>query len=418
MAEDSSSESSASPRAKAPAPRGEFEMRMPARMFDALAAAAAGIRLRPRRPWAAEAVPLRVGDVQRDERAQIVEVLDTFGADRRAGARREPDQRLQQRLARAVGVRAVDQRAVELEDVGRDPDHLLQARVARSGVVEGDQRTTPAQLGERGLQLALGAEHLVLGEFDHDPRQVLRERALDRRGQQRARREVEREERAVGTVRDLERGPHGERFELVPETDPVRLREPLVRAAARLDVDAGEGLIAAGAARGELHDGLDDDLDRARAARQQLRDLVALLGFRADRAALVAHGPAPAGTLGEVQGRVGVLEQDGGLVPVDGARGDTRGRRERPATDGQLRDRRAGALGAVLGGLRVGTRQDDHELLAAHPADDVVGAHDRAQPLRAGPEHPVALGVAERVVDDLEVVEVEQHDGHRVPLVQ
>ena len=52
----------------------------------------------------------------------------------------------------------------------------------------------------------------------------------------------------------------------------------------------------------------------------------------------------------------------------------------------------------------------DRELVAAEAGDDVVGAQHAAQPLGHGDEQPVAGAVPERVVDELEVVEVdEQH---------
>ena len=55
---------------------------------------------------------------------------------------------------------------------------------------------------------------------------------------------------------------------------------------------------------------------------------------------------------------------------------------------------------------------EDRELVAAQAGDGVVGAQRVAQPLAADLEQAVAGGVAERVVDLLEVVEVEEGD-HR-----
>ena len=144
----------------------------------------------------------------------------------------EADQRLQQRLARAVGVRAVDQRAVELEDVGRDPDDLLQARVARAGVVERDPRAAGAQRGQLGLELALGAEQLVLGELDRRSRSGPRGSAARTGAESSARGEtLTRQEGALGAAGHRQRGAQRERLELLAEPDAVRLREPLVRPA-------------------------------------------------------------------------------------------------------------------------------------------------------------------------------------------
>ena len=194
---------------------------------------------------------------------------------------------------------AVDQRAVELEDVGRDADQLLQARVAGAGVVERHPGAAAAQGGELGLQLARGAEQLVLGQLDHDPAQVVRERLADRRRQQRARGDVEREIGALRPARSGQRAGQRQRLQLGPEPDPVGLGEPLVRAAARLDVEAGERLVAAGAARGELDDRLEDDPDGVRSALQQRRRSRRAARSPAGSCRAEAAGLAAAGALGQ-----------------------------------------------------------------------------------------------------------------------
>ena len=65
----------------------------------------------------------------------------------------------------------------------------------------------------------------------------------------------------------------------------------------------------------------------------------------------------------------------------------------------------------MLAALRVG--DDDCELVAAHTADVAVCADFIDQPLGDGAKHGVALGVAERVVDRLEAVEIEEQDRAR-----
>ena len=60
---------------------------------------------------------------------------------------------------------------------------------------------------------------------------------------------------------------------------------------------------------------------------------------------------------------------------------------------------------------------EHHELVAAEARDDVAGPDRMPEPLRDGDDELVAERVAEAVVDDLEVVEVdEQHRDHAVPL--
>ncbi len=63
-------------------------------------------------------------------------------------------------------------------------------------------------------------------------------------------------------------------------------------------------------------------------------------------------------------------------------------------------------------------RQDERELVATQPRHGVGIAHALRQPLGGLPQHHVARGVAEAVVDRLEVVEVdeEQRERLRLPL--
>ena len=61
--------------------------------------------------------------------------------------------------------------------------------------------------------------------------------------------------------------------------------------------------------------------------------------------------------------------------------------------------------------------QDD-ELVAAEPRHDVGLAHDLAQPLGDRAQQLVAAGVAQRVVDLLELVEVDEVYGERTAAPQ
>ena len=56
--------------------------------------------------------------------------------------------------------------------------------------------------------------------------------------------------------------------------------------------------------------------------------------------------------------------------------------------------------------------QEDRELVPGEPCERVAGAHARPEPGRDRDEQLVAGRVAEAVVHGLEVVEVEQQDGH------
>ena len=61
--------------------------------------------------------------------------------------------------------------------------------------------------------------------------------------------------------------------------------------------------------------------------------------------------------------------------------------------------------------------EQDRELVAAEPRHGVAHAQRGAQARRDRLQHPVAGGVAERVVDRLEVVEVQEQHGERPAVV-
>ena len=70
------------------------------------------------------------------------------------------------------------------------------------------------------------------------------------------------------------------------------------------------------------------------------------------------------------------------------------------------------ALGDHVASRGVGDAVEQHgELVAAEARDGVAGAQRATQPARDGDQQLVADVVAERVVDELEAVEVEEQDG-------
>ena len=87
----------------------------------------------------------------------------------------------------------------------------------------------------------------------------------------------------------------------------------------------------------------------------------------------------------------------------------------RPSRWNGVRQRLLDALGdhGRLAGVADVVEQE-RELVAAEPRDGVAGAQDGLQPPRDGDQQRVADVVAERVVDELEAVEVqEEHGGER-----
>ena len=78
--------------------------------------------------------------------------------------------------------------------------------------------------------------------------------------------------------------------------------------------------------------------------------------------------------------------------------------------------------GVDPGGQRVGvdaTRlaMQEDELVAAEPGDELVGERG-GQPLGGGAEHLVTGLMPDPVVDDLEPVEVDEQDHHRIAAVR
>ena len=129
-------------------------------------------------------------------------------------------------------------------------------------------------------------------------------------------------------------------------------------------------------------------------------------------------GVARALVLGHVHGHIRALEQGLGRRAVLGVVGHAHARLggERHAL--QLERLLQGvvqALGDLPGTGDVRARQEDGELVAAHPGDRVPGAQRRAQPRADLLEQEVAVGVAHGVVDLLEPVEVD--DQHRQRLL-
>ena len=63
--------------------------------------------------------------------------------------------------------------------------------------------------------------------------------------------------------------------------------------------------------------------------------------------------------------------------------------------------------------MRLGAAVQEDELVATEAGDELVRERG-GQPLRGGPEHLVTGLVPDPVVDDLEPVEVDEQDDHRV----
>ncbi len=123
----------------------------------------------------------------------------------------------------------------------------------------------------------------------------------------------------------------------------------------------------------------------------------------------------PAGCLGLVHGGVGVLEQRVHVLAVTGSDGDADARLHRKQTPGDaewLGEHLQHALGEV-GGLLLALDlvEEDGELVSSHPGQGVARPERRLQTAHDRLKEMVADGVTEAVVDALEAVQVDEHEG-------
>ena len=259
-------------------------------------------------------------------------------------------------------------------------------------------------LGDRGGEVAVG--DLARGEVDRDV-----ERAL-RRGAARATRgpggrRVSCTQRPIGSIRPLSSA--------IGTKSPGSSRPRSGWSPAHQRLEAGDLAAAQG--------------DQRLVVERQLVALERLAQLALDLEPAQRPGPhlgveelaaGAAAFLGPVHRRVGVADQQ---VGVDRLAGRGPGDGDADAGGDEVLDAvdRVG-LGEG-GGDAVGDRHrlvlvgeavdEDAELVAAEAGDDVAGAQVGAQPRRDRAQQLVAGVVAEAVVDQLEVVEVEEEDPDR-----
>ena len=207
-----------------------------------------------------------------------------------------------------------------------------------------------------------------------------------------------------------------DRAVLLGDRDEVRRAEQ----AARRVAPADQRLHAGHPTGGEGDDRLVDDLELA--ARDAPGELHAQAVAGHDRGVhqRLEDGDAirPA-ALGAVHRDVGVAQQVVRAGDPVAGRGDADARADRDllAQDRERDPQRVDdAMGDIEGMTQRGVvLEQDRELVATETGGEVVGRDAGPEPLGHRDEEPVARRMAQGVVDDLEVVEVEeQHDGQRV----
>ena len=387
-------------------------------------------RLRPRQQEALHFVAAAL--------AQPVELLGSFHAlgDRaQAEAVREADDRGADRRVVVVPAEVAHEAAVDLEPVDRQALEVGQARIAGAEIVHRDRHADPVEPAHHvDRRLRVGHDH-ALGEFDFEDaaRQAMRlQRGLD------VRVDVLLEMQRGDVDRDPQRRhPGGGEQGVVSRglvQHPAAQLHDQSRFFAHADEISGRQQAALGMppahqclqrGRRAVHAEQWLELEHEFAALQrqaQLADQMQSCGHLAFEGRLVRHHAIAAALLGLVHRQVRVHQQrlgygagHGRAAPAD-ARADVVRRTGNVERSGQRRvhagDRllHAGIVGVLA--------HQDHELVAAEARHRVDVGHRFLQPLRHHAQGFVASGVAEAVVDQLEVVEIDEqhHDRARVPL--
>ena len=173
-------------------------------------------------------------------------------------------------------------------------------------------------------------------------------------------------------------------------------------------------------ARGEIDQRLKEHLERVTldGRDEVLHALVTLI--RVDAHHHVETPDAPPGLrLGDIKREVGVALQGGGVRPVLRPAGDAEARRhaERPAghrVDDELAEPQVELGRAPQQPIAINeTGQEERELVAPDPRADIARPQARPQARADLAQHRIAGGMAVRVVDLLEIVEVDRHQRSR-----
>ena len=373
----------------------------------------------------AEAIALHRMDAGGAQEQMLFRILHAFGGHPHAETAAETDDGVHDRGRVRRGLDAAHEARIDLELVEREPPQIEQARIAGAEVVERKTHADRLEPQHRQFRRFQVAEERAFRELELEPAGVeigFLEDALDHvdeiRTAELQRRNIDRDRQArpvaaieAGAAQhpfaelDDEAGIFGDRNKDRRRNDARGRMRP-----ARQRLDADHGIAA----------GIDDRLIGG--GKAVVSDRVQEIAFQelalrqiGVHGRVVDAGAIAAFVLGAIERHVGVAQNIAGVAraPVDHRDADRGADIDGVAADRIGRaHRRDDAPGDRLQRIRVGCADgQDGEFVAAEARDEIVAAHHMAQPLSDRENELVADMVAERIVDVLEVIEVDEEHG-------
>src|SRR6185295_5772334 len=132
---------------------------------------------------AREPVPLAVADAAAPQRARLLLAFDALGDQLRADARSHLEQRMHQLLLDEAAVDVLDEREIDLDELGLHLGQSLQRRVPGADVVDGDEEALPPQRLEAAAERLEIVDRGALGDLQDEVARLevrLRQRRAER----------------------------------------------------------------------------------------------------------------------------------------------------------------------------------------------------------------------------------------------
>lgn len=213
------------------------------------------------RQWAAEQIALTAVGPELEEHRGLGLGLDAFTQESGPDLSGEMADTRDHRLPRGIAAHALDDRAVQLDDIRADLEDVPQACVPGAGVVD-RQANRAAKVTERATKLGIVRDRAVLRDLEHDVRRRVDEDAPQLRSFEHERgRNVQGEaSKPAESCSLLDRLLGGRRFERDPHANRLCLGELEIRRDAA--VKPRQGFVAQHASRSQAHDRLEDRVER------------------------------------------------------------------------------------------------------------------------------------------------------------